>query len=373
MNPISPFPTTGYYGPAYFCDREIETQNILSMLKSGESCLLLGIRRLGKTALIRHVLGKLPKDWIGIYLDILHTENEKDFLNSLASGLLQSIPEKSPTGKKVWNFIKSLRPTLNFDVLTGIPQVGLDIKDTPRQVKDIFQFLVQQEIPIVVAIDEFQQIGNYPEKNTDSWLRGLVQSLSNVRFIFAGSQQHILSSMFTEPGRPFFKSASPLKIKKIDKQVYAKFIEKKFVTNNRIISPEIIHQMLEWTMCHTYYVQLLCNRVFTNGEKFIKEQFWQQEANRILQEQEPFFFHYRSLLTTQQWKLLKAIAIEKKVFEPTSKYFISNHQLGSPATVLRSLEALQSKELVYQDYEKDGKVYYGLYDVLFQRWMDRQI
>jgi uncharacterized protein len=373
MKPISPFPTTGYYGPKYFCDREVETEKILSMLLGGESCLLLGIRRLGKTALIRHVMGKLPKGWNGIYLDILHTENEKDFMNSLASGLLQSFPEKSPIGKKVWDFIKSLRPTLSFDTLSGIPQVGLDVKDSPRQVRDIFQFLGQQETPIVVAIDEFQQIGHYPEQNTDAWLRGLIQSLPNVRFIFAGSQQHILSSMFTDPGRPFFKSASPLKIEKIDQKQYAAFIEARFVEEGRHISSKTIDQMLDWTMCHTYYVQLLCNRVFLTGEKKVDESLWHQEASRILQEQEPFFFHYRSLLTLQQWKLLKAIAKEKEVMEPTSKAFVSAHQLGSPATVLRSLEALQVKELIYKEFKNGAKEYYGVYDVLFQRWMERQI
>jgi AAA+ ATPase superfamily predicted ATPase len=373
MNPISPFPTTGYYGPKYFCDRELETNKILSMLNGGESCLLLGIRRLGKTALIRHVMGQLPKGWNGIYLDILHTENEKDFLNSLASGLLQSIPEKSPFGKKVWDFVKSLRPTLSFDALSGIPQVGLDVKDSPRQVRDIFQFLGQQETPIVVAIDEFQQIGNYPEQNTDAWLRGLIQSLPNVRFIFAGSQQHILSSMFSDPGRPFFKSASPLKLEKIDQAHYTDFIESKFVEAGRHISLPVIEQMLDWTMCHTYYVQLLCNRVFLTGEKEVTETLWHQEASRILQEQEPFFFHYRSLLTLQQWKLLKAIANKKEVMEPTSKAFVSGNQLGSPATVLRSLEALQAKELVYKEYRNDGKEFFAVYDVLFQRWMERQI
>jgi uncharacterized protein len=172
----------------------------------------------------------------------------------MALGTLQSLPEKSPIGKKVWDFIKSLRPTLSFDTLSGIPQVGLDVKDSPRQVRDIFQFLGQQETPIVVAIDEFQQIGHYPEQNTDAWLRGLIQSLPNVRFIFAGSQQHILSSMFTDPGRPFFKSASPLKIEKIDQKQYAAFIEARFVEEGRHISSKTIDQMLDWTMCHTYYV-----------------------------------------------------------------------------------------------------------------------
>lgn len=369
FKPNSPFPTTGYYGPKYFCDREEETTKILTMLQGGESCLLLGIRRLGKTALIHHVMAKLPKDWNAIYLDVLNTETEADFLNSLASGLVQSIPEKSPMGKKIWAFIKSLRPTISFDPLSGVPQVGIDVKDTPRQVTDIFNFLTQQASPMVMAIDEFQQIANYPERNTDAWLRGLMQKLPNIRFIFAGSQQHILSSMFSDPGRPFFKSASPLQIGKINAEKYAAFIQNTFHTHGKTMEENVVNEILEWAMCHTYYVQLLCNRVFLNGRKSIDTRLWQNEAAKILKEQEPFFYHYRSLLTQQQWKLLKAIARDIKVYEPTSKAFVGGHQLGSPATVLRSLEALQSKELIYKEYHGDGKEYYSVYDVLFQRWL----
>lgn len=368
--PISPFPTTGYNGPQYFCDRAEETGRMLSMLEGGESCLLLGIRRLGKTALIHHVLAKLPRGWQGIYLDILHTETEADFLNTLASGLLQSIPEKSPIGKKVWEFVKSLRPTISFDALTGMPQVGIDVRDTSRQVKDIFNFLAGQSATVVVAIDEFQQIAHYPEKNTDAWLRGLMQNLPNIRFVFAGSQQHILSSLFSDPGRPFFKSASPLKIEKIRKVEYARFIEHLFQSNNREIPQNVVSDMLDWTMCHTYYVQLLCNRVYLSGVQQVDEALWHSEANKILKEQETFFFHYRSMLTHQQWKLLKAVARDSEVLEPTSKAFVSGHDLGSPATVLRSLEALLHKELIYKEFKPTGKEYYGLYDVLFQRWLE---
>jgi hypothetical protein len=34
---------------------------------------------------------------------------------------------------------------------------------------------------VVIAIDEFQQITNYPERNTDSWLRGIVSALGRDR------------------------------------------------------------------------------------------------------------------------------------------------------------------------------------------------
>ena len=74
------------------------------------------------------------------------------------------------------------------------------------------------------------------------------------------------------------------------------------------------------------------------------------------------------MLTKPQWELLKAIAAEQGVYHPTSSDFIARNGLGSPATVLRSLQSLQDKELVYREADKEGESYYSLYDILFARW-----
>lgn len=70
----NPFPTTTYQGKEYFCDREKETESILKTLINGNSITLISQRRIGKTGLIEHVLNQLPKDFKGIYIDILETE-----------------------------------------------------------------------------------------------------------------------------------------------------------------------------------------------------------------------------------------------------------------------------------------------------------
>ncbi|MFU8844902.1 MAG: ATP-binding protein, partial [Bacteroidales bacterium] len=57
------------------------------------------------------------------------------------------------------------------------------------------------------------------------------------------------------------------------------------------------------------------------------------------------------------------------VYYPTSKDFIAGFELGSPATVLRSLQALTEKEMIYSDFNTEGESYYSVYDVLFRRWM----
>lgn len=125
---INPFPTTTYIGADYFCNGEAETAKMLSNIKNGQSTTLISIRRIGKTGLIKHVLGQLPGGWKGIYIDMLETENLNHFLNIFATAILKQVPEKSGIGKKLWSFIKSLKPVISFDPLSGLPQASFDVK-----------------------------------------------------------------------------------------------------------------------------------------------------------------------------------------------------------------------------------------------------
>lgn len=51
---VNPFVTKGYAGPAYFCDREQETKDLVQLLTNGNNMALISPRRLGKTDLIHH-------------------------------------------------------------------------------------------------------------------------------------------------------------------------------------------------------------------------------------------------------------------------------------------------------------------------------
>jgi len=169
----NPFPVNRYQGSDYFCDRETEINRLITDIQNGNSVTLFSIRRMGKTGLIHHLFNQLPLGWKGIYVDILATENLNQFLNLLATAIMNSIPEKSPFGRRVWTFIKSLRPVISFDSLTGVPQASFDVKrkDAELNINAVFQFLEQQDFRILIAVDEFQQIVHYPEKNVDAWLR----------------------------------------------------------------------------------------------------------------------------------------------------------------------------------------------------------
>ena len=369
--PTAPFPTTGYYGPEYFCDRQQELATLTDHLRGGSSTSLVALRRMGKTALIRHLQNQLKTDFLGVYVDILPTESMHDLLDSLATGVAAMKSDKTGFGKNLWRFLKSLRPVVSYDSLSGIPSLSfnLSLEESRQSVQQIFGFLEAQSKPVILAIDEFQQILNYQEQQVDAWLRTRVQELHNVQFVFSGSLQHLMNELFSDPSRPFYRSTQFLKIGKIPQDSYHAFIAEKFRERSRQIDDATIKSVLEWTEGYTYYVQLLCNRIFLSSGRKVAPDLWKQEALRLMKEQEFVFYSYREGLTKPQWNLLKAIAREGLVKSPTSHAFLQAYQLGSSATVLRSLKTLQKKELIFRDLEHDGTPCYGVYDMLFKRWI----
>lgn len=58
----NPFVVTGCQSSEYFCDREIETEKIITYLENDWNLTLIAPRRIGKAGLIQHVFYKMKKD-----------------------------------------------------------------------------------------------------------------------------------------------------------------------------------------------------------------------------------------------------------------------------------------------------------------------
>ncbi len=375
LTKLNPFYLKGYHGADLFCDREEETALLMQNAQNGINTTLLSIRRMGKTGLIQHTFETLKQDsnWQTIYIDIYATQSLSEFTNQLASAILKTFPQNRSIGKKFIDFIKGLSTSISYDPLTGAPEISFNYnqaKQYEHSLKSLFDFLETQQTPIVIAIDEFQQIANYPEKNTEAILRTIIQTLKNITFIFSGSHKHLLLEMFNSAKRPFFSSTHTISLNSIPGEKYSAFIQKLFESNKKKIEIAAIDFILDWTRTHTYYTQALCNKVYSLNKNNITKELVFHACDSLLKEQEGVFFQFRNLLTSSQWNVLKAIAKEDKVFQPTGNAFISKYNLGNPASVKRSLEALVSKEMVYKETGEE-ETYYQVYDCFLSRWLER--
>lgn len=372
MKPNNPFVLSGYISPEYFCDRNNESKKLNSALENGRNITLFSIRRIGKTGLIDHVFYKLQRQrkYHLIYLDLLPTTNLNDFINSFAKSVLSELENKPERIlKKAGELFASFRPTITFDPITGFPNIQFKLeteKEAVQTLEKIFKYIKKQKKRVVIAIDEFQQIINYPEKNIEAILRANIQKAANATFIFSGSHKHILLSMFSEYGRPFYQSTELHPLEKIKEEDYKKFIKSKFEKGGKQIKEEQLKRILKITRAHTYYVQFLCNRLYSLSARSITDDIIGKTLLEILDENETIYINYRNLLTDSQWKLLTAIGKEGSATKLLSKEFIQTHKLSAASSVQTALSALMNKEMIY----REGDFYY-VYDVFLERWLER--
>lgn len=372
MKILNPFLISGYLSPQYFCDREEETEKIISSINNQRNLTMLSLRRIGKTGLIKHVFYKLRrrKDISLFYIDILPTLNLKDFINTLGNeifGKLDSNPDK--VIKQMLKIFTKIKPKIAFDHVTGQPSIEFGFNDESEiifTVNKIFDYLMKYNKRITVAIDEFQQITQYPEKNVEALLRSNIQKTSNISYIFSGSRKNILLSMFNGYSRPFYQSTEILELNYIDKDKYIEFIIDLFDRVKTNITQKDAELIISMTRGHTYYTQYLCNKLYAQKVKKISSEIINNTFLSILVEKEIVYFNYRNFLTKYQFKVLNAIAKENIVSAPSSKDFIYKYKLNTPSSVKRALEALLKNEMVY---EENG--IYQVYDVFFSRWLER--
>jgi len=370
MKKINPFPIVGYVSPVYFCNRHKETERLISAINNQRNVTLLSLRRMGKTGLIHHLFNKLnvDKNTSFFYIDIFPTSNLNDFINKLGETILNKISSQSSAIQKFLKLFSNLRPSITYEALTGKPVVEFKIASDKigiKSVEQLFEYIRNYNKKIIIAIDEFQQILEYPEKNIEASLRSQIQQLNNINFIFSGSNKHMLLSMFSDHGRPFYQSTETLFLDRIPITEYADFIQMKFEDGNKIISREIILNGIEWSDTHTFYVQYLFNKLYSTNNKIISLKLLNSIKQEILVEEEVNYYNYRTLLTFHQFRLLIAIAKENGINQPTSKDFLSKHNLSTTSSTQRSLQALIDKEMIYEE-----KKIYKIYDVFLGRWLE---
>jgi len=371
----NPFLVKGYDKDILFCDREKETEQLLNNALNGRDTTLVSPRKYGKTGLIFHLfdyIERTNKDFETIYVDLFYTRSLADFIKALGDALVK-LPEHTSFGQRIAQFFKQLRPILSFDSLTGDPQVSFTYQteaDKENTLAGILEFLNNQPKPVLIALDEFQQVAEYPER-MEAMLRGHIQNLHNLHFIFSGSRQALMTEMFLSPKRPLFSQTSLMTLDKISADKYSAFIKRLFTESNISITDEALTYILEWTRRHTFYTQSLCNKLYSFNPETIDIEVVKKACVDVLEQSESAFMQYRELLTSIQWKMLIAIAKEGEVTQINSGGFLQKYGISGTTSSRRTIKTLIEKELVLALPNKKQTVY-QVYDVFFSHWLARE-
>ena len=370
----NPFVYQGYVSPDYFCDRTVETEELIANLQNGRNTVLISNRRIGKTGLIKNVFYHLlhtEKNAICIYVDIMSTKNQHDFVQLLGSAIAQDVMSREQKAiKRLLTFFGSWRPLFSTDPLTGQPTVSVSIepKQAEMTIKTIFDYLKQSRREIYIAIDEFQQIDKYPETGTEALLRSYIQFAPNVHFVFSGSKRHLMTQIFNSPDRPFYQSTVSMGLAPLHEEIYYAFASRFFEARKGCLSQKVFSELYQRLRGVTRSIQLVLNRLYETEKNVDSTEQVNEAVRHIVNRSSIQYEEMLAFLTDNQLSLLKAIAKEGYVESPQSSSFIRQYALPSSSSVKTALDLLLDKDMVQRTEEG-----YVVSDYFLAIWLKRLV
>ncbi len=371
----NPFPLIGYNGPAYFCDRERELTSLIEAIHNGRNVTMIARRRIGKSALLEHLRFTLDQNelWIILYIDLMKTSSALDLYKLLAKALYETRTRGILKKLTDLEIMSRLRMTLSVNPITQLPELSFDLrqKTISESMESLMDWLARAD-KVLIIFDEFQQILNYKEKNVEGLLRSEMMRLPGIRYIFSGSDQHLLEDMFNNSSRPFFSSTQNISLDSIDSVAYKKFISNHFNSVKRKISQDALDYVLHVADGETFAVQKLCNSIFASGIPFVTLPIAKEQLVKVLNEQQPYYERIRALLKgdSVQFHLLRALARAGEVSEITGKDFMGEHGFTNSSSIFKAIRALEGYHLVSRKILSDGKLGYFINDALFKAWLN---
>ena len=371
--PKNPFIVTGRIPADYFCDREQETNKLVHSITNDNNMVLVSPRRMGKTGLLFHTFDclEVSQNYYTFFIDILHTTSLREFSYLLGRHIYETLlPRSKRMIASFLSAVQSLSTKFGIDPIQGTPTFSLELGDIVHPeltLEEIFNYLEHADMPCVVAIDEFQQIAKYPEKNVEALLRTHIQRMSNVHFIFAGSEFHVIQKMFASTSRPFYNSADMMELQAIDKEVYTQFVVSLFESRGRSIDPVLVGVVYDAMSGNTYAMQKIMNEAYSHideGES-CDLQTLNEAAIEVVESKKPLFREMLSNVPERHKPLLAAIAADVHVTQPTSLKFMRSHKLTTASAVQNSLRYLIDNGFVMR-----LRGVYSIVDEFFRMWVD---
>jgi len=357
----------------HFIGREKEIQRLSTNFKYGVNTILLSPRRWGKTSLVNKVAGLVAsKDLVVVKMDIFSCRNEYDFYNTFSAAILKQTASRIEEWKDLAKgFIEKLTPKISLSPDPNSEySVSLGITSKTHSPEELLEFpetiAKRKGCHIVVCIDEFQQVGEFPDSlNVQKRMRTIWQHQKNVSYCLYGSKMHMMTNLFQKKSYPFYKFGEVQYLKAIPLDAWTAYISDRFEREQKHISEALIKALCESVEYQSSYVQQLAYNVFLLTETEVTESILNQAVEDLVDQNSAIFIEQVQSLTTYQLNFLRAVLAgnhngfgEKEIRE--------NYDLGVPSNIVRLKRSLIDKELI--EITKDGVI---IGDPVLRFWLKK--
>jgi hypothetical protein len=337
-----------------FTDREDEKARLIQNFLSGTNTILISPRRWGKSSLVLKAAKETEEMDQGIIItviDLFNIRSEEEFYKALAENVIRAtssrLEEVVSNAKK---FMKQWVPRISFSPDSQQEfSLGLnwsELKKQPDEILDLAENIgISKKIKLVICIDEFQNIGFFDDPlSLQKKLRSHWQTHRAVSYCLYGSKRHMVMDVFTSPSMPFYKFGDLMFLSRIAIPLWIPFIEERFGSTGKTISPLFAEKIAVMAEGHPYYVQQLAQLVWLRTEKEVTDTIVDEAMDGLVLQMSLLFQGMTENLTTPQVNFLRML-IEGETRYSTRDN-IEKYRLGSSANVIRIRKSLMDKEII---------------------------
>lgn len=359
-----------------FTDRKEETNRLKMNFLYGVNTILISPRRMGKTSLVEKVCSLVESDTLKIAkIDAFGCRSENDFINAFATAVVRATSSKwEEWMENAKTFLSRFIPKISIgqDPLTDF-SIALEYNRANTVTEDILQLpetiAKQKGIKIVICIDEFQQIADFPDSITfQKKLRSVWQLQSNVSYCLYGSKKHMMEKMFQSQSHPFYRFGDLFYLDKISETDWVEYICDRFRMTGKEISRELASEICSVTDRYSSYVQQLAWLVWLRTDKHATKEDVEFGIDRMLDACEPLFIQQTESLSAYQMNFLRALTNGVHTGFTRSE-ILDTYQLGTAANISRLKKALTEKDLIMMTAPKKLEIS----DPILALWLKRRV
>lgn len=359
----------------YFTDRKEETSKLVNNFKYGVNTIIISPRRYGKTSLVKHAIANCKdKDLKIVFIDIFASRNPEEFCRMFADAVIKQTSSKIEEWADITKkFLSNLAPKISIsaDPMNEI-SLSFGVKPDAMDIDNILnlpeKIAKNKKCKIVVCVDEFQQIGEYPDSlYFQRKLRSHWQHHEHTSYCLFGSKKHMMKELFEKSNFPFYKFGDLFYLDKIAEDDWVEYITSRFKSANKEIRESVARDICKLTDNYSSYVQQLSWLLWIRFEEENQEEILQKAFNEMLAHSSVLFEQITQNLTAYQMNFLRAI-IDGVTSDFSKKEVLEKYDLGTAGNITKLKNALIKKEII--DYS-NGKFFIA--DPILKVWLSRRL
>ena len=358
-----------------FTNREAESAKLQSNLLNGVNTTIISPRRWGKSSLVEKVItdiNKRDKKTKTVIIDLFSVNGEEEFLEQFAREVIKASSSKwqewMSSGRE---FFKNLMPklSLGIDPITdfSLSFDWLELKKNTDEVLNLPETIAKKRgIKFIICLDEFQNLSSFKDYLVfEKKLRACWQRHKSVTYCLYGSKRHMMTEIFNNPSKPFYRFGDIMQLQKIETKKWVSFIHKSFAATDKKIDEKTAEIIPIIMKNHSWYVQQLAHYTWNITHKRATNTEIFTALKELINANTPLYQKETESISHTQLNLLKAVAKGETQF--TSTAVMNKHQLGTPRNVSKNKTLLINNDVIHEINNK-----FEFVDPAFELWFKKQ-